>query len=74
VPRTAQACGHSMEAAFLQNMVLAVAMLEKGEICRPLSDDPLESATGVVPISQYLVTSWGHLTGEAMALVEKAYD
>jgi 3-oxoacyl-[acyl-carrier-protein] synthase II len=69
---TAQACGHAMDAAFLQNMVLAVSMLERGAICAPLEDDPLETAANDVSVSQYLVTSWGHLTGEAMALVEKA--
>ena len=70
----AQACGHSMEAAFLQNMVLGVAMLERGEVCAPLADDSLETGAGNLDASQYLVTSWGHLTGEAMALVEKPDD
>jgi 3-oxoacyl-[acyl-carrier-protein] synthase II len=70
----AQACGHAMEAAFLQNMVLAVAMLGEGKICAPLNDDPLETVTGSVPVSQYLVTSWGHLAGEGMAVVETADD
>ena len=70
----AQASGHAMEAAFLQNMVLAVAMLAEGEICAPLADDPLETTTGSVPVSQYLVTAWGHLAGEGMAVVEAVDD
>lgn len=71
---TGQACGHAMEAAFLQNLILAVGMLERGEICPPLSPDDLETGSQDVSVTQMLITSWGHLTGEALALVEKADD
>ena len=67
---TAEATGHAMDASFLQNLVLGVAALEKGEVFGPLSDDPLEKPATGVSVSQVLITSWGHLRGEAMALVE----
>lgn len=67
-----QATGHAMDATFLQNMVLAVAALEEGSLFGPVNDDPLETEVAGVSLTQALVTSWGHLRGEAMALVEKA--
>ena len=66
----AQAVGHAVEAAFLQNVILAAACVERGEIFAPLSPGaPVESA-GAGPIGRALVTGWGHMRGEAMALVE----
>jgi len=67
---TAAALGHAMESAFLQNLVLAVAALELGRLFPPLDpSEPLEAEfTG--RLGQVLVTSWGHLKGEGMGLVE----
>jgi 3-oxoacyl-[acyl-carrier-protein] synthase II len=68
---TAAALGHAMEAAFPQNLALAVAILEQRRLFAAL--DPLEPIeAGEVPdVSQILVTSWGHLRGEGMALLER---
>lgn len=67
---TAAAFGHAMECAFLQNLVLAVATLERGSLFAPLEPaEALEAEFGG-PVRQVLVTSWGHLKGEGMALVE----
>ena len=67
---TAAALGHAMEAAFLQNLVLAVAVIERGGLFAPLdAAEPLEAAHEA-DLRQALVTSWGHLKGEGMALVE----
>jgi len=66
---TAAAVGHSMEAAFLQNLILATAVLERGTMFPPL-DASEASAGDATKLRQVLVTSWGHLKGEGMALVE----
>jgi 3-oxoacyl-[acyl-carrier-protein] synthase II len=67
---TAAALGHAMECAPLQNVVLAVAALEQGALFPPL--DPAEPVEAELdgPVRQILVTSWGHLKGEGMVLVE----
>jgi 3-oxoacyl-[acyl-carrier-protein] synthase II len=66
---TAAAVGHSMEAAFLQNLILAVAVLERGTMFPPL--EASEASPGdAAKLRQVLVTSWGHLKGEGLALVE----
>jgi 3-oxoacyl-[acyl-carrier-protein] synthase II len=67
---TAAALGHSMECAFLQNLALAVATLERGALFPPL--DPAEPIEAEFDgrVRQILVTSWGHLKGEGMALME----
>ena len=69
---TAQAVGHAVEAAFLQNVVLAAACVERGEVFAPLSPDTPVEAAGAGPVGRALVTGWGHIRGEAMALVEAA--
>jgi len=66
---TAAAVGHSMEAAFLQNLVLAISVLERGTMFPPL-DASEASGSDAAKLRQVLVTSWGHLKGEGMALVE----
>ena len=67
---TAAALGHAMECAFLQNLALAVAVLERGSLFPPLdAAEPLEAEFDG-RVRQILVTSWGHLKGEGMALVE----
>ncbi|HEY7609256.1 MAG TPA: beta-ketoacyl-ACP synthase, partial [Alphaproteobacteria bacterium] len=67
---TAAAFGHAMECAFLQNLALAVATLERGTLFPPL--DPAEPIEAEFDgrVRQILLTSWGHLKGEGMALVE----
>jgi 3-oxoacyl-[acyl-carrier-protein] synthase II len=67
---TAAALGHSMECAFLQNLVLGVATLERGEIFPPLDPEEGLEAEFSGRVRQVLVTSFGHLKGEGMALVE----
>jgi len=67
---TAAAFGHAMECAFLQNLVLAVAVLERGTLFPPLDPaEPIEAAFDE-RVRQILVTSWGHSRGEGMALLE----
>jgi 3-oxoacyl-[acyl-carrier-protein] synthase II len=67
---TAAALGHSMECAFLQNLALAAAVLGRGALFPPL--DPAEPIEAEFDgrVHQVLVTSWGQLKGEGMALVE----
>ncbi|MDE0704446.1 MAG: beta-ketoacyl-ACP synthase [Rhodospirillaceae bacterium] len=67
---TAQAVGHAVEAAFLQNVILAASCVERGEVFAPLSPDAPVEAVGAGPVSRALVTGWGHVRGEALALVE----
>ncbi len=67
---TAAAVGHAMEAAPLQNLVLAVAALERGALFPPLEPaEPIEAELDG-NFRQVLVTSWGHAKGEGMLLVE----
>jgi 3-oxoacyl-[acyl-carrier-protein] synthase II len=63
--------GHSLEASFLVNLILAISCLRRGELFPPLdAGEPLESpATG--PVEQVLVTGWGHHRGEAMAVLDR---
>ncbi len=68
---TAAALGHTLEAAFIANMILGVSCLAHGEIFPPLApDDPLESRLASTPVEQVLITGWGNLRGEGMALME----
>ncbi len=68
---TAGAIGHAVEAAFLQNLILAVASVERGRLFAPVdAGDPLETASDPRALRQALVTSFGHLKGEGLALVE----
>ena len=63
------ALGHSVEAAFLTNLILAISSLERRKLFAPLSpEEPLE-ARDVGAIDQVLVTGWGHRRGEGMALL-----
>lgn len=67
---TAQAVGHAVEAAFLQNVILATLCVERGAVFAPLSPGASVEAAGAGPVDRALVTGWGHVRGEAMALVE----
>jgi len=68
----AQALGHPVEAAMLQNVILACACLERGEVFAPLSPGDAVEQNGAGPVDSALVTCWGHGKGEAMALLEAA--
>lgn len=67
---TAAAVGHGLESAFVYNLVLAAAVARRRRLFAPLSDDRAIEAPLDTPVSQVLVTQWGHQRGEAMALVE----
>lgn len=70
---TGEAVGHAVEAAFLQNIVLGLDCLARSRMFAPLAaDEPLERDAGDHEVNQILVTGWGHLKGEGMALLEKA--
>lgn len=71
---TATAVGHSMEAAFLQNLVFAIMCLKREALFDPLSEDPVEAAVTDAPIDRVAVTGWGHLRGEGLAVVEAEND
>ena len=67
---TAAAFGHAMECAPLQNVALALAILERGALFPPLEpDEPIEAEFDGT-VRQVLVTSWGHAKGEGMVLLE----
>jgi len=68
---TGMALGHTVEAAFLANVILGVSCLERGAVFPPLApDDPLEARVAEMAVAQVLVTGWGHVRGEGMALLE----
>ncbi|HVO14171.1 MAG TPA: beta-ketoacyl-ACP synthase [Alphaproteobacteria bacterium] len=68
---TGAAFGHSFEASFPANLVLAVSCLERRAIFPPLNPgEPLETRIAAGPVDQVVVTSWGTSHGEGMALVE----
>lgn len=69
VRATAAACGHAMEAAFVQNLVLAAACIEHGRFPPPL-DPAAEKPLAAAAPRRVLVTGFGHLHGEGLALVE----
>ncbi|MCY4238109.1 MAG: beta-ketoacyl-ACP synthase [Rhodospirillaceae bacterium] len=67
----AQVLGHPVEAAILQNVILACACLERGEAFEPLCPDSVVEQNGAGSVNRALVTCWGHGKGEAVALLEK---
>ena len=67
---TAVGLGHSMECAFLANLVLATRAVQDGKLFPALTDDAVEAAPEA-PFDQAVVTTWGHRRGEGMALVER---
>lgn len=68
---TGRAIGHSLESSFLANAVIAIGCLERGAIFPPLSPEaPLEARVETAEVDQVLVTGWGYLQGEGMALLE----
>ncbi|PPQ26081.1 beta-ketoacyl-ACP synthase [Rhodopila globiformis] len=69
VRATATAMGHSLEPAMPANLGLAAAAVRHGRLFGPL--EAAEQAM-TAPLTQALVTSWGHWRGEALALVTAA--
>ena len=66
---TATALGHSMEPSFIANVALAAASIARKRLFAPL--EPTESPMPA-PLTQTLVTAWGHWRGEGMAMVCEA--
>ncbi len=69
VRATATALGHSLEPSFPANLALAALAVQSGTLFPPLEDAEKPMTT---PLTQALVTSWGHWRGEALALVTAA--
>jgi 3-oxoacyl-[acyl-carrier-protein] synthase II len=69
VRATATALGHSLEPSFPANLALAALAVRHGSLFPPL--EVAEQAM-TAPLTQALVTSWGHWRGEALALVTTA--
>ena len=63
---TATALGHGMEPSFIANLALAAASIARGRLFPPLesAEAPMQA-----PLTQALVTAWGHWRGEGMAVV-----
>lgn len=64
---TAGALGHTVEAAFIANLILGVSCLQRGKVFGPLAP---EETTAGGEVGQVLVTGWGPFRGEGMALLE----
>jgi 3-oxoacyl-[acyl-carrier-protein] synthase II len=69
VRAAATALGHSLEPSFPANLALAALAVNRNVLFPPLED--AERAM-TEPLTQVLVTSWGHWRGEALALVTAA--
>ena len=69
VRATATALGHSLEPSFPASLALAALAVNSGALFPPLeaAEKPMTA-----PLTQALVTSWGHWRGEALALVTAA--
>jgi 3-oxoacyl-[acyl-carrier-protein] synthase II len=69
VRATATAVGHSLEPSFPASLALAAMAVRHGSLFPPLeaAEQPMTA-----PLTQALVTSWGHWRGESLALVTAA--
>ncbi len=69
VRAVATALGHSLEPSFPASLALAAMAVQHGALFPPLeaAEEPMTA-----PLTQALVTSWGHWRGEALALVTAA--
>jgi 3-oxoacyl-[acyl-carrier-protein] synthase II len=69
VRAVATALGHSIEPSFPASLAVAALAVQRGALFPPLetAEQPM---TG--PLSQALVTSWGHWRGEALGLLTTA--
>jgi 3-oxoacyl-[acyl-carrier-protein] synthase II len=70
VRATATALGHSLEPSMPANLGLAAMAVRHGRLFAPLEEATEQAMTA--PLTQALVTSWGHWRGEALALVTAA--
>jgi 3-oxoacyl-[acyl-carrier-protein] synthase II len=66
---TATALGHGMEPSFIANVALAAACIARRRLFAPLEAAETPMPT---PLTQTLVTAWGHWRGEGMAMVCEA--
>lgn len=72
---TARAVGHSLEASFIANAIIGIGCLERRAVFPPLSPEAeIEARVEVAEVDQVLVTAWGYLQGEGMALLEAIDD
>ena len=69
VRATATAVGHSLEPSFPASLALAARAVKHGTLFPPLETAEKPMAA---PLTQALVTSWGHWRGESLALVTGA--
>jgi 3-oxoacyl-[acyl-carrier-protein] synthase II len=69
VRAAATALGHSLEPSFPASLAFAALSLQHQSLFPPL--EPAEQ-TMTAPLTQALVTSWGHWRGESLALVTTA--
>jgi 3-oxoacyl-[acyl-carrier-protein] synthase II len=69
VRATATALGHSLEPSFPASLAFAALSVRHGALFPPLeaAEQPMTA-----PLTQALVTSWGHWRGESLALVTTA--
>jgi len=68
---TGRALGHSIEASFLANLIVGIGCLERRAVFPPLSPEaPIEARVETAEVDQVLVTGWGYMLGEGMALLE----
>ncbi|HEU4729184.1 MAG TPA: beta-ketoacyl synthase N-terminal-like domain-containing protein [Kofleriaceae bacterium] len=68
---TARIQGHSVEAAFFSNLVLAVMCLERRRLFAPLdAAEPLERVALDGPLTDVLVTAWGTTAAAGFAQLE----
>lgn len=69
VRASATALGHSLEPSFPASLALAAMAVRQGQLFSPLeaAERPMTA-----PLTQALVTSWGHWRGESLALVTTA--
>jgi len=68
---TGRANGHSLEASFIANAIIGIGCLERRAVFPPLSPEAeIEARVETAEVDQVLVTGWGYLQGEGMALLE----
>jgi len=66
-----RAFGHSLDASFVVNAILGIGCLQRRAVFPPLSpEEPLEARVETADVDQVLITGWGYLQGEGMALLE----
>jgi 3-oxoacyl-[acyl-carrier-protein] synthase II len=69
VRATATALGHGLEPSFPASLALAALAVQQGTLFGPLEAAEMVMAA---PLTQAVVTGWGHWRGESLALVTAA--